>query len=225
MAYDQILLKGTTGYMVEVALRSSTDGQALGGLAAGSVACTYWREGAAAGTVVTLNGGAALGTWTTGGWKETSVGGLYQFGIPNAALATGANAVTLVFQASGAIDKFVRIVLEGVDRRDATNFGVTTLTHLATALELNAGNYRFTVAALANAPGGGGGGGGSWDDESENGESYGQTIRLMRAAILGESPGVSGGVQQFLGADGVTVRIIGTVGAFGARSSLTLDPD
>jgi hypothetical protein len=35
----------------------------------------------------------------------------------------------------------------------------TTLAHLATALELNAGNYRFTVAALANAPAGGGGSG------------------------------------------------------------------
>jgi hypothetical protein len=34
----------------------------------------------------------------------------------------------------------------------------TVTDHLATALELSAGNYRFTVAALANAPAGGGGG-------------------------------------------------------------------
>jgi hypothetical protein len=34
----------------------------------------------------------------------------------------------------------------------------TTLAHVATALELSAGNYRFTVAALANAPSGGAGG-------------------------------------------------------------------
>lgn len=38
----------------------------------------------------------------------------------------------------------------------------TTLAHVATALELNAGNYRFTVAALANAPLGGGAGADPW---------------------------------------------------------------
>lgn len=35
----------------------------------------------------------------------------------------------------------------------------TVTDHLATSIELNAGNYRFTTAALANAPTGGGGGG------------------------------------------------------------------
>lgn len=34
----------------------------------------------------------------------------------------------------------------------------TVTDHLATALELDSGNYRFTTAALANAPSGGGGG-------------------------------------------------------------------
>ena len=117
MAYDQIYAAGATSQMIEVALRSSSTGQLLTGVAYGSITAKYIREGAASQTTVSVVT-MTQGTFASGGWVETGIAGVYQFGIPNAAIAAGAKAVTLVFSASGAIDVVKRVVLVVEDLRD-----------------------------------------------------------------------------------------------------------
>lgn len=117
MAFDQFLQQDTTSALIEVPLRSKTTGQLLTGVAYGSVTVKYVREGAASETTVTAVT-MTQGTHTSGGWIETGIAGVYQFGIPDAALASGAKAVTLTFSASGALDVVKRIVLVVEDLRD-----------------------------------------------------------------------------------------------------------
>jgi hypothetical protein len=118
MAFDQFYAIDSTS-QIEVALRSSTTGQLLTGVAYGSMTIKYVREGSNTQTTVSVVT-ASQGTFTSGGWVETGITGVYQFGIPNAALVAGAKAVTLVFSASGAIDVVKRIVLVTEDLRDVT---------------------------------------------------------------------------------------------------------
>lgn len=118
MSYDQLHSVNATSQMIEVALRSATTGQLLTGVAYGGVTARYVREGAASQTTVSVVT-MTQGTFASGGWIETGIAGVYQFGIPDAALASGAKAVTLVFSASGAIDVTKRIVLVVEDLRDA----------------------------------------------------------------------------------------------------------
>lgn len=133
MAYDQIHIVDATSQMIEVALRSSTTGQLLTGKAYGDMTVKYQREGAAAATTVSVVT-ATKGSYTSGGFVETDIAGLYQFGIPNAAIATGAKAVTITFICTGAIDAVKRIVLIGADLRNANSLGLAYLTG-AVALE------------------------------------------------------------------------------------------
>ena len=155
MAYDQIIVKGATSNMIEVMLRSSTTGMALTGVAYGSAAYSYWREGAASGTHGTCVT-ASLGTYTDHGWVEVdSVNqpGIYQFGIPDAACASGANAVTVCFVVTGAISARFRVILVAADLRDGVHLGLTSLPNAAA----NAANGLPTFgtgAGQINASGG-----------------------------------------------------------------------
>lgn len=118
MAFDQMHQAGNTSQMIEVSLRSNSTGQLLTGIAFGGVTAKYVREGAAS-TVTVSVVTMTQGTFVSGGWVETGIAGVYQFGIPDAALATGAKAVTLVFSAPGALDVVKRVVLVSEDLRDA----------------------------------------------------------------------------------------------------------
>jgi len=135
MAYDQIVKKATTSYIIEVMLRDSTTGQGKTSVAYGDVAYGYWREGAATGangTCVTMS----KGTYADHGWVEvdaTNLPGVYQFGVPDAAIATGVNAVTVVLKVSGAIDCRIRLVLVDIDVRDAVRAGLTALPNAVPA--------------------------------------------------------------------------------------------
>jgi len=129
MAYDQIITKGGTSKTIEVMLRDSTTGQGKTGLAYTDMTIRYMREGAAANVSVT-SATMTLGTWASGGFivvDGTNQPGLYQFGIPDNALLTGADAVTLTFKASGIIDKSVRVVLIDANLRDGVRLGLTSL--------------------------------------------------------------------------------------------------
>lgn len=112
MSFDQIFVKDATNKIIEVLLRDATTGQGKPAIAFGTVTAYYMREGAAAALTITMVS-AVLGTYTSGGWVEvdaTNLPGLYQFGIPNAALASGADAATLFFQVSGALNRAIRVV-------------------------------------------------------------------------------------------------------------------
>ena len=126
MAYDQIHIVDATSQMIEVSLRSSTTGMLLTGKAYGDMTVKYQREGAASATIVSVVT-ATKGAYTSGGFVETDIAGLYQFGIPAGALATGALAVTITFSCTGAIDVVKRIVLIGADLRDANSLGLAYL--------------------------------------------------------------------------------------------------
>ena len=132
MAYDEIQVAGAANSKIlEVMVRDSTTGMGKTGLAYGGVTYGYWREGAATGangTCVTMT----KGTYTDHGWIEvdaTNQPGVYQFGVPDAALATGVKAVTISLKASGIIDKVMRILIVASDLRTAVAVATTALSN------------------------------------------------------------------------------------------------
>jgi hypothetical protein len=93
------LAKDTTSKLLRVFVPNSsvTTGAGLTGLVFNSAGLTayYLREGAASPVSITL-ATMTVGTWASGGFKEVDAAnmpGVYELGIPNAALATGANSV------------------------------------------------------------------------------------------------------------------------------------
>jgi len=98
---DLTLYAGTTSKIVRFYLKNSSTGNGLTGLAynTGGLTIYYTREGDTSSTAVSLSLGV-LGTWSSGGFKEvdsTHMSGLYEFGIPNAAI-TGVNSVVFCIQ-------------------------------------------------------------------------------------------------------------------------------
>jgi len=130
MSFDHTILKGTTSKIIEIMLRDSTTGQGKTGLTTGSMSGAYVREGS---THVSLSfsAGSAGDSFSAGKWAEvdaTNMAGVYQYHLPDLSLASGVDAVTFRFSASGVIDKVVRISLLDVDLRDSVNAGLSGLT-------------------------------------------------------------------------------------------------
>ena len=118
MAYDDLILgTAANSKILEVSLRDSTTGQLKASVVYGSVTYSYLREGDDANKATGACVNATLDTYTDHGWKETGIAGIYQFGVPQAALATGKNAVTIKLTASGAIDVCKRIIITGANLR------------------------------------------------------------------------------------------------------------
>lgn len=113
MGLESIIKKDSTSYILEIAIRSSATGQLLAGLTDADMTIEYERQGAAAHVSITPVAGT-LGTWSSGSWVE-SIPGIYQFGVPNAALATGADFVVIVFTSAGALDADILIYLTASD--------------------------------------------------------------------------------------------------------------
>lgn len=139
---DYIITAGATSRRIGVWLAdsSSTTGAGLTGLTNASAGLTayYWREsdGNVAGTAITLAAGT-LGTYSSGGFVAkdgTNLPGLYELGVPDAALATGA--------------KWVKIMLKG-----ATNLAPRVVTIKLEALDLDTALSSQTVSAVSGAVG------------------------------------------------------------------------
>jgi hypothetical protein len=133
MSYDHTIKKATTSKIVEVMLRDSTTGAGKTSVAHGSVTASYVREGGSR-VAITVASGSAGDSYSSGKWAAvdgTNTPGLYQLHLPDAALAAGANAVSVFIKTSGVIDKVIRISLIDADLRNATSLG---LTNLATAV-------------------------------------------------------------------------------------------
>lgn len=140
------ILAGTTSKLLRLFVQntSQTNGAGLTGLAFGTsgLTCYYIREGDAATTAITLQT-ATLGTWTTRGFivvDATNMPGVYEFGIPDAAVAAGAKSVLVYFQgAANMAPTLLEIELTAVNNQ-STSFGlvltgltvgtVTTVTDL-----------------------------------------------------------------------------------------------
>ncbi len=128
-SFDDSILKDSANVTFEVLLRGDDDGQGETGETSATVTCYYMRQGAASAVEVSLITGT-LGSHTDGGWiavDATNMPGLYQFDAPDAAFATGVNAVTFMFTVSGVLDKTVKFALVDYDPRSATNLGLSNL--------------------------------------------------------------------------------------------------
>jgi hypothetical protein len=125
MGLATIIKKGTTSCILEIAIRSSTSGQLLTGLTEADMTIEYQRQGAALHVSVTPVAGT-LGTWASGSWVE-NIPGVYQFGVPDAALAAGADFVVVVFTSAGSLDADTMIYLTASDLQDAVDLGLGNL--------------------------------------------------------------------------------------------------
>lgn len=84
-----------------IANSSVTTGAGLTGVTSGSgITLYYLRDGQSSTTNVPLSAGTT-GTWSSGGFVEvdaTHMPGIYEIGVPNAVLATGAAKATMYLQ-------------------------------------------------------------------------------------------------------------------------------
>src|ERR1700735_460707 len=116
---------GTTSLIVEVFAQDTpyTIGAGKTGLVfnTSGLICYYKRNTASSSTSVSLST-ATLGTFTSGGFKEvdsTHMPGLYEIGIPNTALASGADSVVIMLGgASGAFFPPIEIELTATNDQD-----------------------------------------------------------------------------------------------------------
>ena len=121
------LVRATTSKLVRVFIQDSsvTTGAGLAGLAFGSAGLTayYIIEGQATMTAITL-ATMTVGTWATGGFKEidaTHAPGLYEIGLPNAVLASGASVVVFLQGAANMVPCVVEIELTATNNQTADN--------------------------------------------------------------------------------------------------------
>lgn len=136
----QIVKKGQTSYLVLIFIQdsSSTTGAGLTGLTSGSAGLTCYRargdDGNANATQIVLSGGTR-GTWSSGGFVEkdaTNMPGWYEFGVPDAALATGSNYCGIMFKgATNMAPLPLEFQLVGFDPLDAVHLGLSALPNAA----------------------------------------------------------------------------------------------
>ncbi len=125
---------GTTSKDINIFIQDSSvaTGAGLIGLAynSGSLTAYYHRQGANAATAITL-ATKTVGTWATGGFVAvdgTNMPGVYELGIPDAALASGATWVIIMLKgASNMAPVVLEIELLATDNQDAVRMGLTAL--------------------------------------------------------------------------------------------------
>ena len=130
--------RGTTSKrrLIFIADSSSTTGAGLANLvfnSAGLVAY-YYASDLANEVQITLVT-ATLGTYTSGGLvavDNTNMPGWYEFGIPDAALDGGTEAVIQLSGAANMVPVNIYIELDSVDYQSATNFGLSKFADIET---------------------------------------------------------------------------------------------
>jgi hypothetical protein len=143
-----VLGQAANSKVIEIMLRDSTTGQGKTGLVHDSAGMTayYVREGGATAVEIVLAHGAAGDAYSSGKLAEldgTNMPGVYQLHVPNAALATAANACTILVKATGVINSKTRILIIATDLR-ATAIGTSTLTQT----QVTGGAYDITNEAV-----------------------------------------------------------------------------
>ena len=130
--------RGTTSKrrLIFIADSSSTTGAGLANLvfnSAGLVAY-YYASDLANEVQITLVT-ATLGTFTSGGLvavDNTNMPGWYEFGIPDAALDGGTEAVIQLIGAANMVPVNIYIEIDSVDYQSATNFGLSKFADIET---------------------------------------------------------------------------------------------
>lgn len=134
------IVKGATSVLLRIFIQdsSSTTGAGLAGLAFNTAGLTCYRmrddDGNAGATAISL-ATATLGTWAAGGFKEkdaTNAPGWYEFGVTNAAIATGSRTVGVHLKgATNMAPLPIEIELTGWDNQDGVRGGMTALPNAA----------------------------------------------------------------------------------------------
>lgn len=135
---------GTTSQIVNIFVQDNSvaTGAGLTGLTNSSsgLTCYYKRNTGSASVSVTL-ASATLGTFTSGGFKEvdsTNMPGVYELGIPNAALTSGADSVVVMLQgATHMAPVTLEIELTAVNNQNGNNFGLAYLPQAPMQLKKN----------------------------------------------------------------------------------------
>lgn len=128
MAVDYEFLAGSTDKFLAVNMYD-TAGLAKTGLLYSDMTITYTRNNGSADvdiTEVTMT----MGTHTDGGWIQvdsTNSPGLYQFAMPDAAIATGAESVTFSFKATSTFQRFIQCSIVNVDFRGSSYVPANTV--------------------------------------------------------------------------------------------------
>lgn len=128
VAVDYEFLGGSTSKFVMVNMYA-LDGTPKTGLLYSDMTITYTRNNGSADvdvTEVTMT----MGTWGSGGWIQvdsTNSPGLYQFAMPDAAIATGAESVTFSFKATSTFQRFIQASIIAVDLRGSAYVPANTV--------------------------------------------------------------------------------------------------
>jgi hypothetical protein len=130
---------GSTSVTVPIFVQdtSSTTGGGLGPLAYNtpSLAAKYRRQGDSSWTTITL-ATATLGTFTSGGFVSDGgpVTGGHEVGIPNAALAAGANWCEVVYYgAANMLPVLLEFELDAIDYQGTPDVNVTKVNSVSAA--------------------------------------------------------------------------------------------
>ena len=134
-----ILKLGSTSNRVRVFIQdsTSTSGDGLTGLVYNSASLTayYVRDGDATATSISLVT-ATVGTFASGGFVAvdgTNMPGLYEIGIPDAALSSGNSLIVMLKGATNMVPLLLEIELVAYDPQDAVHLGITGIPNAAAA--------------------------------------------------------------------------------------------
>jgi len=144
---------GSTSQLMLVDLYAS-DGTDKTGLAFGDMTITYTRNNGSADVDVT-EATMTMGTWATGGFIEvdaTNSPGQYQFGVPDAAIADGADYVKIKFRATATVTRNIHVRLIDVDFRAGSNVDsdVIAWTGTATTISSTSAKPEIDVFSLSD---------------------------------------------------------------------------
>lgn len=201
------LLGGTTSKLLRIFIQNNsvTTGAGLSGLVFNTAGLTayYIREGAASTTAISL-ATQTLGTWATGGFiavDPTNMPGVYELGIPNAAIAAGAKSVIVFLQgATNMAPILLEIELTAVDNQNATSFG---LTDLDAAISSRMATYSQPAGFLAATfPG-----------------TVASPTNITAGSLTTITGNVNGSVGSVTGAVGSVTGSVGSIAAGGISSS------
>jgi hypothetical protein len=109
---------GSTSVLCDILVldSSSTTGAGLTNKTFSDFTAYYHRSNSSSATAMSLASMTA-GTWTSNGLikiDDTNMPGMYQVGLPDAALATGAQSVTVMYKGTGMVPTVLEIQLTGV---------------------------------------------------------------------------------------------------------------
>lgn len=135
------LHRGSTSRIITIFIRdaAAADGSGLAGLTyASGLTCWYKRDDQSAAVKATLVAGT-VGQYVSGGFVAVpNMPGVYEFGVPDAALASGGASTLLFRDVPGGVTVPVLIELDAVDYQNAATFGLTAVPATLVAAGLDA---------------------------------------------------------------------------------------